>query len=199
MLEEEIKPLHVTGQHCWIILSTLSHQEHQIHSEAKWQEGTVHWAALIRQWIRALLLIGLLCNQRGNLVFLLLLLLQQPAREKRDSPAGIPTVQGPRSNQTPSRHIPGPDHTPRAGDSSLQCVWENSRQQPLEHKSCCLMTLHKGCGTEPGSLQGAVLLPQHVLCHGHLGKRAGHLEPLLEDFYPKTSPSPQNKSQTSMT
>lgn len=118
---------------------------------------------------------------------------------KRDSPAGIPTVQGPRSNQTPSRHIPGPDHTPRAGDSSLQCVWENSRQQPLEHKSCCLMTLHKGCGTEPGSLQGAVLLPQHVLCHGHLGKRAGHLEPLLEDFYPKTSPSPQNKSQTSMT
>lgn len=105
MLEEEIKPLHVTGQHCWIILSTLSHQEHQIHSEAKWQEGTVHWAALIRQWIRALLLIGLLCNQRGNLVFLLLLLLQQPAREKGDSTAGIPTVQGPRSNQTPSRHI----------------------------------------------------------------------------------------------
>lgn len=87
-------------------------------------------------------------------------------------------------------------HTPGWGQLPAMCV---GKQPPLEHKSCCLMTLHKGCGTEPGSLQGAVLLPQHVLCHGHLGKRAGHLEPSLEDFYSKTSPSSQNKSQTSMT
>lgn len=33
------------------------------------------------------------------------------------------------------------------------------------------MTLHKGWGTEPGWLQAAELLPQHLLCHRRLGEK----------------------------
>lgn len=111
---------------------------------------------------------------------------------EKGSTAGIPT--GFKPNALPAHPWAQP-HTTAWGWLPATCV---GCQQPLEHKSCCLMTLHKGCGTEPGSLQ-LCCSPSTCSAMVTWGNRAENLEPSLEEFYPKTSPRPQNKNQTSMT
>lgn len=158
MLKEEIKPLgHVNWpallHHCLCSVPTKIFGFSARQNDRNSALGSTNQVR-----VRALLLIRLLCDQRGNLVFLLLLLLQQPAGEKRDSPAGIPTEQGPHSNSTGWGWLPA------------MCV---CKQAPTAPGAQILLS--------PGTAQrlwhrarlaaGSCLLPQHVLCHGHLGEK----------------------------